>query len=119
MRFKDLVQRGKRPWPPGLRGGDRTTVDSVSQRDDAISFSGTYTGNADGASQEIGEARLPSLQSDEQDHKSPKSMELAGQTSGCRSLWAEAYGTVKDDPEYSQLREAFETYFRGEANGMY
>lgn len=45
-------------------------------------------------------------------------MEQAGQPSGWGSLWAEAYGTVKNDPEYSQLLDAFEAYLRGTENGM-
>lgn len=119
MRFKDLVQRGKRPWPPGLKGGDRTTIDSQSQRDDATSLAGTYTGNTDGASQELGEAGLPALLSDEQIHKSSESMDQDGQPSGWGSLWAEAYGTVKDDPEYSHLLETFEKYLCTAEHGMY
>lgn len=118
MRFKDLVQRGKRPWPPGLKGGDRTTIDSQSHRDDAASLSATHTANTDGASQELSEERLSSLPSDTENQKYHESMEEAGQPSGWGSLWAEAYRTVKNDPEYSQLLEAFEAYLRGAENGM-
>lgn len=77
-----------------------------------------HTADTDGASQELSEAELLSHLNNTFDHETTDSMEVTGQLSRWGSLWAEAYRSVKDDPEYSQLLEAFERYLREAEDGM-
>lgn len=118
MRFRDLVQRGKRPWPPSPKGADLVTINPQSQTNDDKSISGTHKADTDGASQDVSEGVLPIQLSDMQNHRLPDAIVEVGQLSSWGSLWAEAYRTVKDDPEYTRLFDAFESYLREAETGM-
>lgn len=78
-----------------------------------------HTAHSDGESRDLSDGALSSRLKDTQNQKSPDSMEEDGQLFRWGSLWAEAYRTVKDDPEYTQLLGAIEKYLREAGNGMY
>lgn len=78
-----------------------------------------HTVNTDGASQELSEEGLSNSLNDTGNRRHHESMEEAGQPCRWESLWAEAYRTIKNDPEYSHLLESFEKYLRKAEHGMY
>ncbi|RSL40369.1 hypothetical protein CEP53_013401, partial [Fusarium sp. AF-6] len=88
MRLKDLVRRGKEPLPAP---SSNTDVDPASTV---------------GSSQPDPKPTETSLL--HESHGRPQDEEEILKQSTWANLWAEAYQTVKDDPEHSHLLEAFE-----------
>ncbi|RSL99859.1 hypothetical protein CEP52_009488 [Fusarium oligoseptatum] len=88
MRLKDLVRRGKEPLPAP---SSNTDVDPA----------GTV-----GSSQPDPKPTETSLL--HESHGQPQDEDEILKQSTWANLWAEAYQTVKDDPEHSHLLEAFE-----------
>ncbi|KAL2675685.1 hypothetical protein Neosp_011875 [[Neocosmospora] mangrovei] len=87
-RLKNLIRRGKEPSPapsPSTNADPASTctAESVEPTETSILH------EPHGRPQDAGEAREPSTWAD---------------------LWAEAYETVKDDPEHSHLLAVFEAY---------
>ncbi|KAK7698442.1 hypothetical protein SLS64_012563 [Diaporthe eres] len=76
-----------------------------------------HTANTDGAPQELSQEGLANLLSDTENQKYHESLEEAVQPCRWESLWAEAYRTIKNDPEYSHLLETFEKYLRKAEHG--
>lgn len=91
MRLKDLVRRGKEP----LSAPSSNDVDPAS---------------AVGSSQPGPEPTETSLL--HESHSQPHDEDETRKESTWANLWAEAYQTVKDDPEHSHLLEAFEAYLQ-------
>ncbi|RSL56966.1 hypothetical protein CEP54_008539 [Fusarium duplospermum] len=91
MRLKDLVRRGKEPLP----------APSSNDVDPASTV---------GSSQPDPEPTETSLL--HESHGQPHDEDETQKESTWANLWAEAYQTVKDDPEHSHLLEAFEAYLQ-------
>lgn len=77
-----------------------------------------HTADTDGASQELSEEGLANLLCDTENQKYHESLEEAMQPCRWEGLWAEAYRTIKNEPEYSHLLETFEEYLRKAEHGM-
>ncbi|RSM18669.1 hypothetical protein CDV31_002389 [Fusarium ambrosium] len=88
MRLKDLVRRGKEPLPAP---SSNTDVDPAST-----------VGSSQPGPKPIETSLL------HESHGQPQDEDKILKQSTWANLWAEAYQTVKDDPEHSHLLEAFE-----------
>ncbi|OBT63596.1 hypothetical protein VE03_07330 [Pseudogymnoascus sp. 23342-1-I1] len=107
MGLRDLVRRGKRPLPAAAK--DVTLQEGSGVAPTAPKPTGAQTEGHAGLSSGANPVDTESRGFHDTESAS-KDADSATESLAWDNLWAEAYETIKDDPEYTKLLTAFEKY---------